>query len=60
MWTRIYDLFIKKDLIELDDEPIKDDFKDFFKVRRPRFGENSDSYISYYKADRINKCKSPL
>ena len=60
MQIRIYNLFIKKDLIELDDELIKNDFKDFFKVRAPRLGKNSDFYIFYYKADRINKYKSLL
>ena len=60
MWTRIYNLSTDEDLIELDNELIRDDFEDFFKVRTPRFGEKSDFYISYCKADRINECKSPL
>ena len=44
--TRIYNLFIKKDLIELDDKPIKDDFKDFLKIRAFQLDVNSDFYIS--------------
>ena len=32
MWTRIYDLSTDEDSIELDDEPIGDDFEDFLKI----------------------------
>ena len=60
MWTRIYDLSTDEDSIELDDEPIGDDFEDFLKIQTPQLGEKSDFYISYCKADRINECKSPL